>query len=66
MSNCSCFSPELAQQALKKKKSDLHKVRCPVCGKEYTTNREGNEVVCFDVTNPAIMLKAMRSKIWKI
>lgn len=48
MANCSCFSPELAQQALKNKKSDLHKVRCPVCGKEYTTNREGNEVVCFD------------------
>jgi len=62
MSNCSCFSPELAQQALKKKKSDLHKVRCPVCGKEYTTNREGNEVVCFDCEKSGNYIKSNEVK----
>ena len=62
MSNCSCFSPELAQQALKNKKSDLHKVRCPVCGKEYTINREGNEVVCFDCEKSCNHVKSNEEK----
>ncbi|MCL7415672.1 MAG: thioredoxin family protein [ANME-2 cluster archaeon] len=45
---CSCFNAALVNHALKKKKSSLHKAACPVCCKTFTTNREGDEVVCFD------------------
>ena len=45
---CSCFNAALVDYALKKKKSSLHEVTCPVCHKTFTTNREGDEVVCFD------------------
>jgi len=45
---CSCFNAALVDYALKKKKSSLHEVTCPVCHEIFTTNREGDEVVCFD------------------
>lgn len=45
---CSCFNAALVDYALKKKKSSLHEAICPVCHKPFTTNREGDEVVCFD------------------
>ena len=45
---CSCFNAALVDYALKKKKSSLHEATCPVCHKTFTTNREGDEVVCFD------------------
>ena len=45
---CSCFNTALVDHALKKKKSTLHNVTCPVCLKTFTTNRKGDSVVCFD------------------
>jgi len=45
---CNCFNAALVDYALKKKKSSLHKAICPVCNKTFTTNRQGEEVVCFD------------------
>ena len=45
---CSCFNAALVDHALKKKKSNLHEAKCPVCFKIFTTNREGGEVICFD------------------
>ncbi len=60
------FQSGTCTQALKNKKSDLHKVRCPVCGKEYTTNREGDEVVCFDCEKSGNYVKSNEVKIMKI
>ncbi|MCL7476441.1 MAG: thioredoxin family protein [Methanosarcinales archaeon] len=45
---CSCFNAALVDYALKKKKSSLHKATCPVCHRTFTTNRQGDEMVCFD------------------
>jgi len=45
---CSCFNAALVDFALNKKKSSLHEATCPVCNKTFTTNWEGDEVVCFD------------------
>jgi hypothetical protein len=45
---CNCFNSALVDYALKKKKSSLHKATCPVCHKNFATNRNGDEVVCFD------------------
>lgn len=45
---CSCFNKALVEHALKNKKSSLHSATCPVCHKSFTTNRDGDEVVCFD------------------
>lgn len=45
---CSCFNAALVNHALKKKKSSLHKATCPVCRTSFTTNRQEDEVVCFD------------------
>jgi NAD-dependent SIR2 family protein deacetylase len=45
---CSCFNAALVDDTLKKKKSSLHDATCTVCHKTFTTNSEGDKVVCFD------------------
>ena len=45
---CSCFNAALVDYAPNAKKSSLHDATCPVCHKTFTTNSEGDKVVCFD------------------